>query len=303
MRISKESLYNPFFVVFTSVFLSTLTFTLVFSYTAWEDFWIGFWMSAIIPFVVSCPIAIIMNRYFKRLDLQKQKLEKLDSTNKKLFALISHDVRTPLNNLKTVIELFNNNSIDIEESKSLLNDLSGRLDNVTLFLDGLLDWSKKQTQDKQIEKTPFQSADLIKSILRLMQPQAQDKNIEIVTQNINAKIYADIDSYSFVLRNLIHNAIKFTPSNGVITINIYVEDNFVYTTVTDTGLGISPKVIEKIMNGENWFTTPGTYNELGSGFGLKTCMFYLEKNKGSLSIKSEVGAGSTLTFRLPKARD
>ncbi|MFI8379292.1 sensor histidine kinase [Leeuwenhoekiella sp. NPDC079379] len=303
MRISKESLYNPFFLVFTSVFLSTLTFTLVFSYTAWEDFWIGFWMSAIIPFIVSCPIAIIMDRYFKRLDLQKQKLEKLDSTNKKLFALISHDVRTPLNNLKTVIDLFNNDNISIEESKSLLKDLSGRLDNVTLFLDGLLDWSKKQTQDKQIEKTPFQTADLIKSILKLMQPQALDKNIEIVTQNINAKIYADIDSYAFVLRNLIHNAIKFTALNGVITINTYEEDNFVYTTIKDTGIGITPSVMDKIINGENWFSTPGTFNELGSGFGIKTCMFYLEKNKGSLSIQSEVGAGSTLTFKLPKARD
>lgn len=295
----KHRLYHPFFVVTISVFLSIIAYFIAHYIIYWEDFWVGFFLSALIPFVVSFPIAMIMDGYFKKINKQKLELEHLDSINKKLFLLISHDVRAPLNTLKGMIDLISNNSIDSQESKLYLKQLSIKFEQVNSFLDGLLDWSKRQTQNKPIQFISYDCAEVIKPVCNLLEPNASSKEITIITKNLKNNIYSDMESYSFVFRNILHNAIKFTPKHGTIQIDTIERDGNIYTSILDSGVGISEKEIRKILEGDNWYTTEGTSQERGSGFGLRTCIYYLEKNKGRLEIESEKGQGSIFTIVLP----
>lgn len=299
MLFKKDRLYHPAFVVTISVVLSIISYIIAHLIVYWEDFWVGLFLSTLIPFIVSFPIALIMDGYFKKIKNQKIELEELDSTNKKLFLLISHDVRSPLASLKGMIDLIENNDLDIDQAKLYFSQLSEKLDNVNSFLDGLLDWSRRQTQNKPLEPNLFNSSEIIKPTLKLLESPAKNKNIAITTKNIKNDIYADKNSYSFALRNILHNAIKFTNKGGTIHIETVTKNSHTHTTIKDTGVGISKKELDKILKGDNWFTTKGTLEESGSGFGLKTCIYYLEKNNGELIIESEVGKGTKFTIILP----
>ncbi|NJB36638.1 sensor histidine kinase [Croceivirga sp. JEA036] len=302
MKLPKITRHHPAFIVIVSTILSVLFYLLGHKLVGWIHFWEGLILASVIPLLIAIPIALFTYNTLKKLKQQKVRLEQLDNVNKKLFALISHDVRSPLINLKGLLDIFLNEDADIKESKEYLGQVADKLDGVTVFLDGLLDWSKRQTLDKPLEKQVFSCATAIKPVCKLLEPLADEKNIKILA-NISAHdIYADENSYAFIFRNVLHNAIKFTPENGKIYLRTYQMYGKVYTEITDTGVGISEREIEKIMEGENWFTTKGTSNEKGTGFGIRTCLFYLKKNKGTLNINSTPGQGTTMTFELPQGR-
>tara|TARA_R110002033_G_scaffold171212_1_gene218539 strand:+ start:47014 stop:47925 length:912 start_codon:yes stop_codon:yes gene_type:complete len=302
MKRIQNRLYHPLFVVPSSVFLSLTAYIIAHYIIHWEHFWVGFFLSVLIPLMVSLPIALLMDGYFKKINKQKIELERLDSANKKLFALISHDVRAPLDSLKGMIELVVNETIDLEESKLYFDKLSNKLEHLNIFLDGLLDWSKRQTQNKPLEFSSFDSNEVIKPIIDLLEPLAQDKDITIITKNTKNKIHSDLESYSFVFRNILHNAIKFTPKSGAIQIQTITKNGKTHTSIKDSGVGISKKEINKILEGDNWYTTKGTSEENGTGFGLRTCIYYLEKNNGELLIESEEGNGTAMTIILPQGK-
>ena len=104
---------------------------------------------------------------------------------------------------------------------------------------------------------------------------------------------------NLVLRNLISNAIKFTPENGHIAIGATELSSFVEVYVQDTGLGLSSEALEKI-NGNDFYTTKGTASESGTGLGLMLCKDFLNRNGGQMHIESEIGKGSTFSFTLPR---
>ena len=134
MKRIQNRLYHPLFVVPSSVFLSLTAYIIAHYIIHWEHFWVGFFLSVLIPLMVSLPIALLMDGYFKKINKQKIELERLDSANKKLFALISHDVRAPLDSLKGMIELVVNETIDLEESKLYFDKLSNKLEHFSFLL-------------------------------------------------------------------------------------------------------------------------------------------------------------------------
>jgi two-component system, sensor histidine kinase and response regulator len=104
------------------------------------------------------------------------------------------------------------------------------------------------------------------------------------------------------LRNLVSNAIKFTPEKGTVTISLQLKKSMAEISVRDTGVGISPEAMEKI-NQNTYFTTKGTSKEAGTGLGLMLCKEFLSKNEGRLNISSEPGCGSIFSFTIPKASE
>jgi two-component system sensor histidine kinase/response regulator len=289
-------------IVLLCVLLSVIGFLITDFIINWEKFWGGLFLSIFLPIFISTPIAIIIDKSFKKIKTQNIELERLDSINKKLFLLISHDVRSPLSNLRGMIDLIANNDLEEHESKLYLKQLSEKLDNVNTFLNGLLEWSRKQTQDKPLDFENFEADEVIKPTIKLLESSIENKNISITTKKIKAMLYADKESYSFVFRNILHNAVKFTSNHGKIEISTAIINGHVHTQIKDTGVGISDKEINKILNGTNWYTTKGTSEENGSGFGLRTCFYYLEKNNGRLEIESEIGCGSNFTIILPMGK-
>ena len=106
-----------------------------------------------------------------------------------------------------------------------------------------------------------------------------------------------------VLRNLLSNAIKFTPVEGAIKVNSIAGDNELTIEVEDNGQGIPKEDISKILNPNEHFSKLGTEKEPGTGLGLILCQNFVQKNGGSLNIRSEVGKGSVFYFDLPTYQD
>src|SRR5678816_4686625 len=138
-------------------------------------------------------------------------------------------------------------------------------------------------------------------VFNLLKSQAELKNIKLVN-NIrkNAIVIAQKDMIQLVLRNLVSNAIKFTPVNGCVQIGLENGDDLLEVYVKDSGIGLSPEHLEKISHNE-YFTTRGTSSEKGTGLGLMLCKEFLTKNNGALYITSEEGIGSRFSFTLQKA--
>jgi two-component system, sensor histidine kinase and response regulator len=171
--------------------------------------------------------------------------------------------------------------------------------NYTIALmDNLLQWAKSQMQSESIMPQEIDISSLINGVIKLLRLQAKAKGVTL-TANVPkaAYVYADKDMINLVLRNLVSNAIKFTVANGEVNIDTKEDDGFIIISIRDTGIGMAPEVLEKIL-AKNFYTTKGTDNESGTGLGLMLCNDFLKKNGSVLRIKSEVEKGSTFSFRL-----
>jgi signal transduction histidine kinase len=140
---------------------------------------------------------------------------------------------------------------------------------------------------------------LSKKNIELYQIQANKKSNKLIYHN-KKKIYVFADLYMLntILRNLIINAVKFS-SNSDIFIDANVEMNLCFISIKDTGIGIKPGRIENLFKIEKTYSTIGTNKEKGSGLGLNICKEFIEKNGGTITVKSQINVGSTFTFTLP----
>lgn len=226
----------------------------------------------------------------------------LDSQNKmkdKLLSIISHDLRHPLINTKGIIELIHNGLVSNTETTELMKQLEGQYIKTIALLDNLLFWLRGQMKGKAIDLVNINAKTLIKEIVAEQEYSFNNKKISLhntVTDDVFIK--ADNEMLKIVFRNLISNAIKFSPVSGSINISYTLNNNMHCFAVKDAGKGISKDAIEKI-NAHNYYSTDGTLQEKGTGFGIMLCKDLLEKHKGQLLIESETGVGSTFTVMLP----
>ncbi len=237
----------------------------------------------------------------KNLEINKQ-LQEINATKDKFFSIISHDLRNNLGSFRNVTQLLLENyeffsKEEMKESLSLINSTSKKVYNL---LENLLEWSRSQTGRIPFNPEPFNLYLSVNNIVGLMKTNAKLKEIELVSEVPEfSYVYADVNMINTVLRNLVTNAIKFTPQNGKITIiSTHFEDK-VIICVKDTGVGISQKSIDKLFRIDENLTTIGTANEQGSGLGLILCREFVEKNNGKIWAESEIGVGSTFSFSLP----
>ena len=154
-----------------------------------------------------------------------------------------------------------------------------------------------QADDIQKERTDVQQ--IIKEVIQLLNLQAENKQVYLDFKGGKPVFaWADKEMIRLVLRNLVSNAIKFTPHNGIVSIGAHQQEAFIEVFVQDTGTGISNDVLAKI-NQNCFYTTKGTASESGTGLGLMLCREFLKKNNGRMFIESEPGKGSIFSFTLP----
>lgn len=295
-----EKYYNPYVVVVFSVLSSIIIYLIICTIIPYYDF-IGLILSILIPTLVSFPISFFMMRHHKKTFRQKIELEKLNKLNNKLFSIIAHDIKGPLSIVKGYVEILQDaqkNLFAKEDLKYLVN-LSSRVDNLLLFLDDLLKWSKNQISDKPLLYIPINAKAEIESIIALYEDVLLVKNISVEKNLMDTEIYSDKEAYGFIIRNLFYNAIKFSPKGGKICVDLHIKDNHVYTVVKDNGIGISEENLKKIKESDEWYSTNGTNNELGTGFGIKTSIQYLNLLNGKFSIESALKKGTVVTVILP----
>lgn len=233
---------------------------------------------------------------------QNNELQELNATKDKFFSIISHDLKGPLNSLSSFSGLLINyfDSLSKEEIQTLAKDLDKSLKNLFALLENLLEWSRSQTGAIEFKPEAFNLSELVQENIDLLNTQAHTKEITLHYTNPQpVTVTAHKNSVTTVIRNLISNAIKFTPKGGTITLSATQSNEEALISIADTGVGMSKEVIDKIFRIDAKHSTKGTANEKGTGLGLVLCKDFVEKNKGSIGVQSEEGKGSTFYFTLP----
>jgi two-component system, sensor histidine kinase and response regulator len=240
-------------------------------------------------------------RYTLEIEKQKEELAELNNLKSKLFSVISHDLRTPLYGLRNLFKSVEQYDLPAEEIKVLIPDVVKDLQYTTDLMENLLQWAKSQMKGESLSPQLIDMQQLIQDVQQVVRRQAENKQVYLKTKAEKpVYIYADKEMIEVVLRNLISNAIKFTPKEGEVIVDVQEANEQVEVFVRDTGTGMSEEAKNKLF-GDEHFTTKGTSNEAGTGLGLMICKEFLKKNGGNIHVESELGKGSTFAFTLPRA--
>ena len=245
-------------------------------------------------------INVILESQKTELQHKNRLLEELNTIKDRLFSIISHDLRAPLNSLKSLLGLLNDNTMSQEQVTALFPRLTQDVGYTSDLLDSLLQWAKSQLHGIHATPKKLNINDLVAENLSLLHTIAEQKKIKLRNEiGANTIVLADEDMTRTILRNLISNALKFTQANGEILISAQNREKEVEITVADTGVGMSQEVMSQLFTGN--ITTRGTKNEKGTGLGLMLVKDFVEKNNGTIRVESEVGKGSKFIFTLPLA--
>lgn len=232
------------------------------------------------------------------------KLKESNATKDKFFSIIAHDLKSPFNSMIGFSEVLNEkfDEYNIEKQKKFISIINQELQGTYKLLENLLYWSRSQRGTIDFKPERLNLYLLVNETNKLLVNLAQNKSINLINQipeNINVE--ADRDMLLSIIRNLISNAIKFTPKCGEISIKAKLtkDDKFVKILVIDSGVGISKETQSKLFDiGENT-TTKGTENETGTGLGLILCKEFVERHGGEIWVESELKKGATFNFTLP----
>ncbi|MEI6089937.1 MAG: ATP-binding protein [bacterium] len=265
------------------------------------------------PIVVDSEIIGIYGMYIDITERQKaalqletysQKLKELNITKDKFFSIIAHDLKSPFNSITGFSELLleNYSSMEIDEIRTSLKFIQSSSKHAYTLLENLLVWARSQTQAIEFIPVVFNLKDGIYDTLLMAQSISVKKRIELIFEiDDSISILADINMINTIIRNLLSNAIKFTPQKGKVSITINQNSDSWLFTISDTGVGIDAKNIDKLFKIESKFSTFGTENETGTGLGLILCKEFVEKHGGNIEVKSSVNQGTEFTFSIPKS--
>lgn len=239
----------------------------------------------------------------EQLEEQQKELKASNAMKDKMFSIIAHDLRGPLGNFKSILDmaLRGTETLDSNKQRGLLNMLSEMAQSTFELLENLLNWSVSQRGLSNPKPELFLIDPLLEEVIQLSKHQADKKNIEIRSSVFETiTVFADINMVRTIFRNLLGNAIKFTPENGEIQIFSSDAGDFIKFGIRDTGIGISAENQKKLFNHLEYFSTSGTNREKGSGLGLMLCKDFVLKNGGTIWADSNTGEGSTFYFTLQK---
>lgn len=236
----------------------------------------------------------------ERLSAQAAELALLNATKDKLFSIISHDLRGPLNSLTGLLELTDKGYLNEEEFRKSIAELSKNTNRTKELLDNLLYWSSSQLQKQNPQPLSFNLRPAVHSVVLLYEKQAAAKKITVLHPDRDQEVWADPNMINLVMRNLLSNAIKFSPTGASVTIGYQMQEQHLRCFLRDEGVGMPKALLDRLYSGE-MITTRGTANETGTGLGLPLCIDFIQKNRGKFWVESEENKGSTFWFTLPMA--
>lgn len=246
-------------------------------------------------------------QYFKFEQMTSQKaiqekndeLEALNKTKEKLFSIIAHDLRSPIAQIKSTLDLVNRDFISKEEFHELSHHFTKQIDQLQDNMNNLLTWSQSQLNGIVTKPQAVNASLIIKEVIELLKQQWQAKDLQIQFEAFDDLVWMDPDHLKVVVRNLLSNAIKFSKKKHSIVINHSRNNKELTISVRDTGMGMPQKQLDSLFTAEEIVSTHGTDKERGTGLGLKLCKEFLDKNKGEIWAISEQGIGSTFFINIP----
>lgn len=249
-------------------------------------------------------INLMLSKREQTLNKLNSDLEELNSTQKKFFSIIAHDLRNPFNFLilssSMILEKYGH--LKEEEKLELLNGIETVSKESYTLLSNLLEWSKLQTGRFKANKTDFSLKESTERNIALLCSLAKQKDIKITdTLNDSIKVYADRQMVDTVLRNLISNSIKFSQKGDVITISATENESEITVCVEDEGIGMDDETLKNLFNLAIQQNRAGTSNESGSGIGLLICKELVEENNSRIWAESKINSGTKFFFTLDKS--
>lgn len=236
-----------------------------------------------------------------RITNQQQQLEEMNTVKDKIFSIIAHDFRSPLNTIQGVLNLLHIDVLSPEELKKMLPQLSHKVNSSISLLDNLLNWARTQMNGLKVKKIYFSLRPEVEETIGLISQTANQKDITVESAiDPESQVFADPDMIQLVVRNLLSNAIKFTKPGGLVRISAHQHENSVMVEVSDTGIGMSESTIQQLFQ-QAGFTTKGTDQEKGTGLGLVLCDEFIRRNGGKIWVESKKGKGTIFYFTLPSA--
>lgn len=241
----------------------------------------------------------VITRKNKLITKRNKELNKANDIKNQMFAILSHDLKTPLNSLQQLTTLLRTEKFEAEEKNKFLIEMELQVKETTKLLNNLLIWSNSQMNGlkTKIKKTAFVKK--VEEAIEVHTLNAKNKNIKLKHEKPNTPLFilVDEDQLSIILNNLLSNAIKYTIIGGEIKLSYKIEPNSIKLTILDEGMGVSELKIREIFSSKSQITSqPGTYLELGTGIGLSLVKQFLKNNNATLDIKTYPSKGSAFSI-------
>ena len=237
------------------------------------------------------------------LEHKEQHLNDVNHTKDKLFSIIGHDLRGPIGAFQGLIKLFTEGEMSKEEFLSFVPKLKTDMDHIAFTLNNLLSWGQTQMNGSMTKPALTTLETIVEENIALLSEIASNKSIKLINRvKPNTFTWSDSNQMDIVIRNLMSNALKFTPEKGMVTIGAVEKPNQWEIYVRDNGVGMDEETMGKIFSKNSTHTTYGTNDEKGTGLGLSLCKEMVEKNNGTIWVNSSPNKGSSFYFTVPKAK-
>lgn len=238
--------------------------------------------------------------------LQKKESELLAANESKniIFSILGHDLKSPISTLHNALELYSDRVISKEELLKNLPSLRSGVNQILLTLNNLLTWSSGQLNGTRRQASEFNIRSVVEQNIDFLKETARLKGIDIKNEIPEPfVVIADRNQTSLIIRNILDNAIKYTPMNGhPIRFKAIRKDDFIEITLKDHGIGIDPEKLRTINENGPLISTVGTNKEKGTGLGLGLCKEMIAANEGQIIFQSKPGQGTIISLRLPSPK-
>jgi len=262
-------------------------------------------ISILIILTVLVFIILKISRYRKKVNLklkdQRQELANANATKNKFFSILSHDLRSPLATFHSYSEVMDlcASHQDLDKLNEISREMKSSSANMLDLLDNLLQWGVNQMGTQKSVPANVSLKDVVLMEVKHLQHVSDKKNIIVLTPiEKDVTLFVDRVKLAMAVRNLLNNAIKFTPSGGTITISSYLENTQTILKVSDTGVGMTPEKRDRLFDFTDINSTYGTQNEKGVGLGMQLVYEFVKLSNASIKVESELGVGTTfiITF-------
>ena len=235
---------------------------------------------------------------------QKEALQELNLMKDKFFSIIAHDLKSPFQALLGFTSVLENeyHSTKDETRQTYIGYISNSAQNIFNLLTNLLTWSQSQTSKIESDPMVFNLREEVNQTIELLSNNSGNKSIFVRNEvNSSIQVNADKNMTETILRNIISNAIKFTPAKGEVSISAEKMESIVRVAIKDSGIGITEADMKNLFKIDKSISRAGTSGESGTGLGLLICKEFVEKNGGEISVESNLNRGTTFYFTLKSA--
>jgi signal transduction histidine kinase len=243
----------------------------------------------------------ILGSQKEQIESQNAKLERLNKVKSKMISIISHDFRSPLVSVQSTMSILEQMGKSENTFKQLLPELKSKVDYAAELVDNLLLWANDHMEDTNLNLEDFDLKSFIERKTMYFYELAKRKGVRLSVEELaETSLHTDKMMLHSVYRNLVSNALKFTPSGGEIRISAFESGDSVVFTVADSGIGMDEETQNTIRQGQS-VSRIGTNKEMGSGLGLLICQDFIKRLKGTFHFDSNPGKGTQFYVQIPKS--